>query len=683
MIRRLSEKIRKTSFHSSPLYAGLVLAVMAAAYGIMMPRVGFFWDDWQAVYLAHDHSVQTYWQYYLSDRPFSIWTYLVTMPVLGIRPLAWQIFTLLVRWAGVLVFVATFSRIWPGRVWQVRWMGVLLAVFPGFTQQLIPVAYSQHFLTYLFFLLSLYFMVLAVQSSRRRVLFTITAVILAIIHLLTMEYFVGLELLRPLILLILLKDEGQKRWEAVRKAFLTWLPYLLPLLLFLILRLSILPLILTGTDSNDPYLLSQMVQQPIQTMLLLTQSAIQDFLELTLHVWTVNVEPTSVEFSRPVFFIAWAVGFITALILIGYNRFSGPYAKHNRTENKAFHLQTFVIGVGGFLLGALPVLLTDRQVIEGMWSDRFSLAPMLGAVILTVTFIDWLSDSRHRKGIFFSLLTCLAIAGHIQNANVYRNYWGIQRDYYWQLYWRAPELEPGTTVIGPEMPFGLVADYSIAFALNIIYGGSAPANDPQYWFMDGGRYAGGERLPEIAPDSPISYPLRNIQYEGNTSQAIVVSYDPSRRYCLRVFDPLFRDAIPLSPGDETVWPLANTDPIGPGDGEMNRTIAQLFSPEPRHTWCYYFQKAQLARQLGEWERVIELFNEAERLGHKPQDAVEWMPLVDAYAALERWEEAEQVSDEIFTVSAISTPVICEFWDHDNIPAELRNELEDKYDCENN
>jgi len=32
-----------------------------------------------------------------------------------------------------------------------------------------------------------------------------------------------------------------------------------------------------------------------------------------------------------------------------------------------------------------------------------------------------------------------------------------------------------------------------------------------------------------------------------------------------------------------------------------------------HGWCYYYQKANLARQQGDWEQVIALGREAEKM----------------------------------------------------------------------
>jgi hypothetical protein len=66
------------------------------------PLVGLFWDDWPIVLAARLQGVSAFWEYYRLERPFSAWTYVVTIPILGTTPLVWNIFTLLLRWLTVV-----------------------------------------------------------------------------------------------------------------------------------------------------------------------------------------------------------------------------------------------------------------------------------------------------------------------------------------------------------------------------------------------------------------------------------------------------------------------------------------------------------------------------------------------------------------------------------------------------
>jgi len=72
----------------------------------------------------------------------------------------------------------------------------------------------------------------------------------------------------------------------------------------------------------------------------------------------------------------------------------------------------------------------------------------------------------------------------------------------------------------------------------------------------------------------------------------------------------------------------------------------LFGPEPDHGWCYYYEKATLARQRGDWNEVLQLSDEAASKGLKPYDLIEWMPFLQTYALNGRADELAGVLDEI-------------------------------------
>jgi hypothetical protein len=114
-------------------------------------------------------------------------------------------------------------------------------------------------------------------------------------------------------------------------------------------------------------------------------------------------------------------------------------------------------------------------------------------------------------------------------------------------------------------------------------------------------------------------------------QNILVLSMPSLESCVQVIDgktPV------LSPFEEervmVIAPFSDTSHI-----DLNadpHTPPQLvFGPEPPHDWCYYYEKADLARQHGNWEEVIRLGNEAMQNELAPQDDIEWIPFLQAYA----------------------------------------------------
>ncbi len=74
-------------------------------------------------------------------------------------------------------------------------------------------------------------------------------------------------------------------------------------------------------------------------------------------------------------------------------------------------------------------------------------------------------------------------------------------------------------------------------------------------------------------------------------------------------DSLMREAAALSNQDQIL-------------DSADTKMPDAYGPEPAHGWCYYFEKAELARQFGDWETVTRLGDEASKLTDHPNNPVE-------------------------------------------------------------
>src|SRR5512142_855407 len=74
------------------LYAVLLFLAMAAAYNAQVWRMGYYYDDWEGVFLQKQlFSFRQIWEYFLIDRPFSSLIHWSFDPLLGAAPLGWHI----------------------------------------------------------------------------------------------------------------------------------------------------------------------------------------------------------------------------------------------------------------------------------------------------------------------------------------------------------------------------------------------------------------------------------------------------------------------------------------------------------------------------------------------------------------------------------------------------------------
>lgn len=653
--------------HRSWFYPLVVLAVMLIAYGLQLFRLGFYWDDWQALYLSRFGSARVYWDFFLADRPLSAWTYILTMPVLGLHPWAWQVFTLFMRWLSVMGMVWAFSLAWPQQRWQVRWIGLLLAVYPGFTQQAISVAYSQHFITYALFTLSLAGMMAAALNPKRFWLFTGLAWFASLLHMLTMEYFVGLELLRPLLLSFIFFGREVDRRAALKKTVLHWLPYQLSLLVFGVYRFLWLPGMLTVADENALVLLQQLKDQPGAALLQLIQLALRDSLHTSLFAWVNTIAPVTITLKAKFTIFSWAVGAASAAlaawlsIRVGKNEEELP-----RKAAGSFHLQAVILGIAALLLGGLPVWLTNRQVLEGAWSDRFTLAPMLGAAVLLVAVVDWLARSNTRKAVVLAAFLGMAVAAHVRNSDAYADAWQSQRQYYWQVSWRVPSLQEGTAILGPEIPFSYVSGISLGFAYNILYNLQPDSMQVPTWFIEALRYRNSNVLLDFTPDTAIRYKeLRNLTFDGNTNQALAVNYNAARG-CVRVMDPIYQSApylssYPINEGELELYAISHPEQILAQPVDNGKLMRSIFGAPPTDDWCYFYQKADLARQLKDWESIPGLYRQSQEGGYLPYNGTELIPFIEGFAMTADYQQAVRLSGEAASMSEGVDEVLCQTW----------------------
>jgi len=90
----------------------------------------------------------------------------------------------------------------------------------------------------------------------------------------------------------------------------------------------------------------------------------------------------------------------------------------------------------------------------------------------------------------------------------------------------------------------------------------------------------------------------------------------------------------------------------------------LFTPEPERGWCYYFEKADLARQFGDWEEVVKLGDKAFKLENdSPNDPVERFVFIEGFAHVGDWQRAVELSKVSYRVSKDYVgPLLCQLWE---------------------
>ncbi len=640
------------------VFPALLAAVMVLVYGLQIGSLGFYWDDWEDIFLYHLNSPVEFLYYFIYDRPTTIWVYLVFFPLFGDNPILWQGFNLVLRYLSLLGLWWTFLQVWPRRRYETGWLALLLAVFPAFFQQTIAVTYSRHFAALALFSASLILTVLSVRHRRWYVPLTLLAAVASFAQMMTIEYFVGLEIIRPYLLWVLFRGDVPDRRKRLLQVIQWWLPYVIPLAGFIAWRFMIFKPVPGADDPNGVINLALFKKDPAGLVIHLAQNILQDFLYLLIFAWSNTIQSSQIDLASKAAWFGWIMGGFAAVGAAVVLSRSGAGADDN-SDDRQFLIDWLLLGVIALMAGGLPVWITDRQIIVGQWSDRFSLGPMIGITMLVITLVSRLGYKQLQKSAVLGLLLALSISSQIREVNRYRLNWEIQREYYWQFYWRVPAMKPGTALFGTKMPFGLIADYSVSYAMNAIYAPDMNAQHLPYWFFSSMR-AYGNDIPDFIPDLPVKYSIRNLKFTGSTSNGIVPNYKAGEA-CVRILKPEDEFSPFLSSMEAKLAQISNLDQILKENSDPRVTPAGIFGPEPEHDWCYYYQKADLAAQFEEWDTVASLGAEAASKGFTPAVGMEYEPFITGYARSGDWKTAYELTVKADALTDNMEKSLCADW----------------------
>jgi tetratricopeptide (TPR) repeat protein len=271
---------------------------------------------------------------------------------------------------------------------------------------------------------------------------------------------------------------------------------------------------------------------------------------------------------------------------------------------------------------------------------------------MVIALLIWFIRPAGQKFIL-SFLLVFSVAAQVWMVNIYRHDWRTQLDYYWQLYWRAPALKSGTAIMSLEQPSPFVTHYSDAgFAINVLYHYQTEDGSLPYWYFSRRHHF------DYKPDMPIRYELRTLNFMGNTSDAVAVLH-PADSACVRVLDPVYNYDRLFNEGQGELMPVSNPARIIPD--YTTPPDPDIFGPEPEHTWCYFFEKADLARQTKDWDTAIALYKQAQQKDLTPDYGAEYIPFIEAYAQTGDWQKAYDLTAQAQNKTRELNEMLCMNW----------------------
>lgn len=630
--------LKKINISETFVALSMITITTLLSYGILIPQLGFYRDDWYMLLAGQTEGAQGIINLFAIDRPLIGYIYAFDYALLGSSVLGWHLYALFLRLLGSVGFFYLLRVIWPEKKFETAIAAVLFAVYPGFLQQPNAATFKNLLLGYDLAIFSILGTILAVKakSGWRTILWTGVALLFALLYFGIFEAMIGLEGARVLLLwYVLWKESGGAPEKAIIPTLKRSIPYILLAGAFVFWRVFLFKSERRAT--NVDVLFSEYGGSPVHSILGIMIETTKDVWEATVLAWFVPFYQFTRSSAYRELGTAVVIAVLAVLCVLLYVGYAKRQALIHETDAGKGPVEVAWMWMGILIvaLAVLPIILSGRNIsFEVQW-DRYAYHATIGIILAVSGFIFFALRSSVRW-ILPLVLIGMSVITHYFSADYYRDYWSYNRELWWQLSWRAPMLKE-QTLIFVSMPFGFAEDYEVYGPANMVYypgeGIKVSAevlNESTAVLIQQGLEEGGNYN-------------REVYVPKDYSKSLIVTF-PTSGSCLHVLDGR-QVELPGYAGDGIVTDVAPYSQIDQIDAAHAPAIVprQIFGREPEHGWCYYYQKMNLARQLGDWQEVAQLADEAQSLDFRPEDYSEWVPALEAYASLGEVKKAKQAA----------------------------------------
>jgi hypothetical protein len=608
--------------------AFVLLIVSAFTYLPLVSQIGYLNDDWYLMYDAYSQGSQFLHEVWRIDRPGRALLMIPLFDLFGTEALWYHLSAYLFRFLGGLSLFWTLHLLWDKRKFFPLVAAILFTIYPGFLAQTNAIDYQSHIAALFFAMLSVALTVKALQASSQKssIPFIAGSVLLGWAYLSQMEYFIALEIFRlAVVLLLVLRKKGSSWQHKIKETFFRWLPFAAAPAGFLVWRLFFFETARRATDVG--FQVGQVFSSPLVGLWWLVY-LVQDIFNVLLVAW-----------AYPLYIIAYGmrlrdtlIGFSLAAIVVfvvwlGLRWGGEDEAEKEATSGFGWMRDEYWLGLVTIIGGLMPVIMVNRHIVFPDLS-RYALPASVGAVILLAAIIDQL-PSRSLKMTITAFLVTVSVITHHANALRAVNTTEAIRDFWWQVTWRAPDIEIGTTLVANYPTVGISEDYFVWGPANMIYHPEKQDADLIEIKLPAAVLT-NEVVLKIRTGKGVEEPERRGNIFTRSFDNLLFMVQTSQGSCVRFIDG---NAPELSSRDShrtmIVAPYSKLDNVLI-NADFPAPPESIFGSEPQKNWCYYYQKASLARQQNDWGAVIELQEKALKEGFYPTDGIEWMPLLEAY-----------------------------------------------------
>jgi hypothetical protein len=608
----------------------LTLVVMTLVAGLVylpfVGQVGYFNDDWYLMYAAGAKGAFVFGDIFSADRPLRALVMIPAYLVFGSNPLGYNLSAFAFRLASAFGLLWMLRIFWPQQRDSNFLMALLFLIYPGFLSQFNGIDYQSQMVSLAVAVLSLVLTLQAIRAEKiasKLILYVISGM-LSWLYIGLVEYFIGFEIIRLAGVILLTVRERRPATRQVIQIIRQYFPVLITILPFLVWRLYFFESERSATDVSLQ--LGQIIQSPLTTGLNWLITLVSDTLEVVVLAWG---QPLSSQlswiWSRNLLLVGFSISIVSVVIVLFVLK-QLEFAQENSVTN--WRSEALWLGSVSVLAGLVPIVLVNRSV-DFIFFSRYTLAASCGAVILIVSIIYFLQNKPLRR-VLIAVMVLAAALTHFANGQKAVQVTNAMREFWWQVSWRVPKLERNATLVANYAVGATEEDYFVWGPANLIYYPEGTRDE----FVQPGVYAAllnrNTVIKTLLNEGQEYDNRRTIRTYKNYRKLLVLS-QPTENSCIHVIDGQQPEySLHESPLVQIIGPYSKLEFIRAED-PVTVPPQVVFGQEPEHGWCYFFQKASLARQQNDWNEVLQLESQTASLGLEPKDLIEWMPFIQAYA----------------------------------------------------
>jgi hypothetical protein len=618
------ERVKKLILKNEILFQIILLILISSA--IYLPRVGqlqYFKDDWYYVLDGLYGGPAVFNKMFAIDRPARGPLFQAYFSLFGANPLPYHLGHYFWRVSAAVTALWMFRTVWPRQMRQAFFASLFFLIYPGYLWWTSGIEYQPMVVSLFLQVLSIVLTVKATLSPKplNKFIFVLGSTITGWGYLTLVDYAIGMEFFRlGLIFVLVSREENvsllRKGFQTIKVWFFT--SFFIPGG-FLFWKIFLFTSARKVTDLGAQ--LAPFIDAPRQALKLWLVGVVRDGLTVSSLAW---IEPFSQSF--------WSlglneiiVGLIFVVLLVGFVYAASHLLSMPSTDIRIY--EPLVVGFVSCFIGVVPIVIANRYVDFGFYS-HYSLPVSLSGALFLASLVAFISPGK-MQSVFVSLVVAASALTHYAAATSVVREIEIINSFWWQMYWRAPGIRAGTTLIVdyPVLGFDDQTD-NIWGPANLLYYPDEKQLDIPVQYHLAALPPAGLEFENVFSKGEYKTGYRTHYFRYNVEEILVLS-QPVDGACVRILD----GTMPVLSSNDTVQiemvaPYSKLDTVildSPGVPP-----SPVFGKEPDHDWYFYFEKVELAIQQEEQDTALSLANEALALDLLPQDPVEWMPFLYTY-----------------------------------------------------